>query len=141
MDQFLKLIIFLMKNRFYGGCPSWVIQNFIFFSGNSLLPIYIQLLRPVEENFPKNEGPYRSAPREIPGPVRISKSVCTKLAWPGLPSLLCSHRSDSSDTSFLHTLFIHYTFFPKWRNYSFRRRLPFYVIFILWLRLTVASII
>ena len=45
-----------------------------------------------------------------------------------LPGLPCSRRPD---TSFLHTLFIHYTFFRKLRNYSFGRRLPFYVIFIL----------
>ena len=70
----------------------------------------------------------RAAPREIPGPTRISQPACTP-SRSGLPSLPCSHRSD---TSFLHTLFVHYTFFPKWRNFSFRRRLPFYVIFILW---------
>ena len=64
----------------------------------------------------------------LPVPARISLPACTELSRPGLPSLPCSHRSV---TSFLHTLFIHYTFFPKLRNYSFRRRLPFYVIFIL----------
>ena len=71
----------------------------------------------------------RAAPREIPGPARISQPSCTEPSRSGLPSLPCSHHSD---TSFLHMLFIHYTFFPKWRNYSFRRKLPFYVIFILW---------
>ena len=71
----------------------------------------------------------RAAPREIPGPARIFQPACTEPSRSGLPSLPCSHHH--SDTSFLHTLFIHYTFFPKWRNYSFRRRLPFYVIFIL----------
>ena len=34
---------------------------------------------------------------------------------------------------FISSYTIHnYTLFPKWRSYSFRRRLPFYVIFILW---------
>ena len=31
----------------------------------------------------------------------------------------------------LYSITLHQTFFPKWRNYSFRRRLPLYVIFIL----------
>ena len=40
MLQFLKVVIFGRKNRFYGACPTWVIRNFYFFTGNSFLSIY-----------------------------------------------------------------------------------------------------
>ena len=78
-----------------------------------------------------------AAPREIPDPARISQPACTEASQSGLPSLPCSHRSDNS---FLHMLFICYTFFPKWCNYSFRRRLPFYVIFILCIKMIIIMI-
>ena len=40
MLQFLKLVIFGRKNRFYGARPPWVNRNFPFFTGNSFLSIY-----------------------------------------------------------------------------------------------------
>ena len=86
----------------------------IYIDRRAVSPLFKNSTQQIQQNCELGHA----APREIPGTARISQPACIKPSRSGLPQLTLFTPLDS-DTSFLHTLFIHYIFFPKLRNYSF----------------------
>ena len=78
----------------------------------------VKLAVPCQENYPCLWGIPSQSAQNHPGPV------CTAYDVYAAPSL----------HFFIRYSYIRY-FVPIRRNYSFKRRLPFYVIYILWLQL------